>query len=93
MNVSLVMRRTFATIKPEASLLKGAHLLLETNQRGLPVIDGEETAVGIISGEEFLHHVELDMGPPPGNWLEKSSALRRISRFAVGCRRAALVKR
>jgi CBS domain-containing protein len=54
MNVSLVMRRTFATIKPEASLLEGAHLLLETNQRGLPVIDGEGTPVGITSEGDFF---------------------------------------
>ena len=37
MNVSDVMRRSFATIKPDAPLLDAAHLLLETNQRGLPV--------------------------------------------------------
>jgi CBS domain-containing protein len=71
MNVSLVMRRTFATIKPEASLLEAAHLLLETNQRGLPVIDSEGTLVGIISEGDFLHRVELDIDPPPGNWLEE----------------------
>ena len=36
MNVSDVMRRSFAMIRPEASLLDAAHSLLETNQRGLP---------------------------------------------------------
>jgi len=71
MNVSDVMRRSFATIKPEASLLDAAHLLLETNQRGLPVVDSEGTLVGIISEADFLHRVELDIGPPPGNWLEE----------------------
>ena len=39
MNVSDIMRRSFATIKPDAPLLDAAHLLIETNQRGLPVID------------------------------------------------------
>jgi CBS domain-containing protein len=70
MNVSHVVRRSFARIKPGASLLEAAHLLLETNQRGLPVIDGEGALVGIISEGDFLHRVELDIGPPPGNWLE-----------------------
>jgi CBS domain-containing protein len=70
MNVSDIMRRSFATIKPDAPLLNAAHLLLETNQRGLPVIDTEGTLVGIISEGDFLHRVELDIGPPPGNWLE-----------------------
>ena len=71
MNVSDVMRRSFATIKPGALLLDAAHLLLETNQRGLPVIDSEGTLVGIISEGDFLHRAELDIGPPPGNWLEE----------------------
>jgi CBS domain-containing protein len=57
MNVSLVMRRKVASIKPEASLLEAAHLLLKTNQRGLPVIDGEGALVGIISEGDFLHRV------------------------------------
>jgi CBS domain-containing protein len=71
MNVSHIMRHSFATIKPEAPLLEAAHLLLETNQRGLPVIGGEGTLVGIISEGDFLHRVELDIDPPPGNWLEE----------------------
>ena len=70
MNVSDVMRRSFATIRPDAPLLDAAHLLLETNQRGLPVIDSEGTLVGIISEGDFLHRVELDISLPPGNWLE-----------------------
>jgi CBS domain-containing protein len=71
MNVSHIMRRSFATIKPEAPLLEAAHLLLETNQRGLPVINREGTLVGIVSEGDFLHRVELDVAPPPGNWLEE----------------------
>jgi CBS domain-containing protein len=75
MNVSDVMRRSFATIKPDALLLDAAHLLQETNQRGLPVIDGEGTLVGVISEGDFLHRSELDVRPPPGNWLEKLLAV------------------
>ena len=70
MNVSDVMRRSFATIDPEASLLEAARVLLQTNQRGLPVIDKEEMLVGMISEGDFLHRVELDIAPPPGNWLQ-----------------------
>jgi CBS-domain-containing membrane protein len=80
MNVSHVMRRLFATIKPEASLLEAANLFLETNQRGLPVIDGEGTLVGIISEGDCLHWVELDISAPPGNWLEDILASKRIAR-------------
>ena len=49
MNVSDIMRRSFATIKPDAPLLDAAHLLIEINQRGLPVIDHDGALVGVIS--------------------------------------------
>jgi CBS domain-containing protein len=64
------MRRSFATIRPDAPVLEAAQLLLETNQRGLPVIDREGVFVGFISEGDFLHREELDIAPPPGNWLE-----------------------
>jgi len=71
MNVSDIMRRSFAMIKPDARLLDAAHLLMETNQRGLPVVDQEGALVGIISEGDFVHRSELDIGAPAGNWLEE----------------------
>jgi CBS domain-containing protein len=71
MNASDIMRRSFATIKPDTPLLDAAHLLMETNQRGLPVVDHEGSLAGVISEGDFLHRTELDISPPPGNWLEE----------------------
>jgi CBS domain-containing protein len=71
MNVSDIMRSSFATIKPDAPLLEAADLLMQTNQRGLPVIDREGTLVGVISEGDFLHRTELGISPPPGNFLEE----------------------
>jgi CBS domain-containing protein len=71
MNVSDVMRRSFATIKPDAPLMDAAQLLVETNQRGLPVVDSEGMLVGVVSEGDFLHRTELGISPPPGNWLEE----------------------
>ena len=71
MNVSDIMRCSFATVRPDASLLDAAHLLMETNQRGLPVVDRDGTLVGIISEGDFLHRAELDVSAPSGNWLEE----------------------
>jgi CBS domain-containing protein len=71
MKVSDIMRRSFATIKPDAPLMDAAHLLMETNQRGLPVVDREGALVGVVSEGDFLHRTELDISPPPGNWLEE----------------------
>ena len=59
------------------SLLEAAHLLLETNQLGLPVIDGKGMLIGMISEGDFLHRVELDMSPPPETGWKKCSALKR----------------
>ena len=61
MNVSDVMRRSFATIKPDASLLEAASLPLQTNQRGIPVIDA--TVVGIIGRLELLTAVAKALRP------------------------------
>jgi CBS domain-containing protein len=71
MKVSDIMRRSFATIKPDAPLLDAARLLLETNQRGLPVVDPQGILVGVVSEGDFLHRAELEISPPAGNWLEE----------------------
>ncbi|MEZ0059422.1 CBS domain-containing protein [Bradyrhizobium elkanii] len=65
-----VMRSSFATIKPTATVLNAVELLLETDQRGLPVIDDAGELVGMVSEGDFLHRDELDISPPSGNWLE-----------------------
>jgi len=65
--------------------MDAAQLLMETNQRGLPVVDREGMLVGVVSEGDFLHRTELDISPPPGNWLEEllgieedTPALRRM---------------
>ena len=65
-----VMRTSYATIGPEAPLIDAIHLLLETNQRGLPVLDDRGALAGIISEGDFLHRRELDVNCPEGFWLE-----------------------
>ncbi len=70
MKAADIMRTWFATVKPSAPLLDAIHLLLETNQRGLPVVDDEGEMVGIISEGDFLHRSELDVEYPEGFWLE-----------------------
>jgi len=65
-----IMRSRFATIRPDAPLLDAVHLLLETNQRGLPVVDDNESLVGVISEGDFLHRRELGVNCPAGFLLE-----------------------
>ena len=62
-----VMRSSFATIKPTATVLNAVQLLLETDQRGLPVIDDAGALIGMVSEGNFLHRDELGISPPSGN--------------------------
>jgi CBS domain-containing protein len=70
MRAADIMRTWFATVKSDAPLQDAIHLLLETNQRGLPVLDGAGALVGIISEGDFLHRRELGVTYPEGFWLE-----------------------
>lgn len=70
MRAADVMRTSFATVRPGTSLIEAARLLLETNQRGLPVVDGNGDLIGILSESDLLHRDELGVKPPAGNWLE-----------------------
>jgi CBS domain-containing protein len=70
MKAADIMRTRFATVKPSAPLLDAIHLLLETNQRGLPVVDDDGALVGIISEGDFLHRRELGVDYPEGFWFE-----------------------
>ena len=71
MRATDIMRSWFATVKPSTPLIEAAQLLLQTNQRGLPVQDNDGNLVGIISEGDLLHRDELGVKPPAGNWLEE----------------------
>src|ERR1700757_117594 len=64
-----VMRTSFATVKPSTPVIDTARLLLETNQRGLPVLDDEGHLLGIVAEGDLLHRDELGVNPPV-NWIE-----------------------
>jgi CBS domain-containing protein len=64
-----VMRTSFATVKPATPLIDAARLLLESNQRGLPVLDHDGRLVGIVTEGDLLHRDELGVSTPQ-NWIE-----------------------
>ena len=86
-----VMRSSFATVKADATVRDAVQLLLETDQRGLPVVDDHGELVGMVSEGDFLHRDELGVSPPSGNWLEallgideNSPERKRMSALLVG---------
>lgn len=64
-----VMRTSFAAVTTGTPLVDAARLLLETNQRGLPVLDEEGRLMGIVTEGDLLHREELGVNAPC-NWLE-----------------------
>lgn len=69
MLVSDAMRASFATVRPETPVIEAVHLLLETNQRGLPGLGRNELLVGIVSEGDLLHRNELGVSRANGGWL------------------------
>jgi CBS domain-containing protein len=72
-------------------LIDAVRLLLQTNQRGLPVVNDGGDLVGIISEGDLLHRDELGVKPHAGNWLEeiigieeRSPARERMRSLSVG---------
>jgi CBS domain-containing protein len=91
MRVSDIMRRSFASIRADASLLDAANLLIETNQRGLPVVDADGSVLGMISEGDFLRRAELDVDLPQDSWFAKiigsdkqAPSRQRMSALVVG---------
>ena len=91
MRASEVMLISFVTVKPSTLLIDAVRLLLETNQRGLPVVNDDGYLVGIISEGDLLHRDELGVKPHAGNWLEeiigieeRTPARERMRSLSVG---------
>ena len=55
MRASEVMLSSFVTVKPSTLLIDAVRLLLETNQRGLPVVNDDGYLVGIISERDLIY--------------------------------------
>jgi CBS domain-containing protein len=67
--VSEVMRTPVVSVAPDTQVIDAVRLLLETNRRGLPVIDKAGELVGIISEGDFLHRAELGTDRPDRPWF------------------------
>jgi CBS domain-containing protein len=76
MNASDVMVTSVITVRPDATVQEAVQLMLANRISGLPVIEGSEKLVGIISEGDLLRRAPEGLwpkawGPPPrGGWAK-----------------------
>jgi CBS domain-containing protein len=70
MQASDVMVRDVITVRPETDLAEAVKLLAEHDVSALPVIDGENNLVGILSEADLIHRVEIGTERHRSWWLE-----------------------
>ena len=70
MKASDVMRSPAVSVKPDCRVIDAVRLLMESNRRGLPVVDSAGRVVGIVSEGDFLRRIELETVPPDRPWLD-----------------------
>lgn len=85
MKVRDVMTRGVVSIRPEASILEAAHLMLEHGISGLPVIDGAHELVGIVTERDLLRRDEPDVQLRRPEWVEFLIGPERLAREYAQC--------
>jgi CBS domain-containing protein len=70
MQASDVMVRDVVTVHPETELAEAVKLLAEYDVSALPVMDGENNLVGILSEADLIHRVEIGTEKHRSWWLE-----------------------
>ena len=84
MRAAEVMRTSFATVKLSTPLIDAARLLLETNQRGLPVLDDGDRLVGIVT--KAICSIALNLASIlPATGSRPSWASRRVDASGSVC--------
>jgi CBS domain-containing protein len=70
MQASDVMVSEVVTVRPETDLADAVRLLAEHDISALPVIDGENNLVGILSEADLIHRAEIGTEKHRSWWLE-----------------------
>lgn len=70
MKVSDAMRSPAVSVAPDCRVIDAVRLLMETNRRGLPVVDGSGVLVGIVSEGDFLRRIELGTAQKDRPWFD-----------------------
>lgn len=70
MKVQDIMTRKVLSIEPTASVLQAVRSMLQNRISGLPVVDADETLVGIVTEGDFLRRTETTTEKRRPRWLQ-----------------------
>ena len=70
MRAHQIMTRKVITVKADTSIRDAANLMLQNHISGLPVVDGADRLIGIVSEGDFLCRSEIGTQRPRIRWLE-----------------------
>ncbi len=74
-----VMTREIVSVRPDASILECAKLMVGHRISGLPVVDEAGTLVGIVTEHDLLRHEKLGTAWARPEWLEFLISPERLS--------------
>lgn len=69
MKVADIMVRNVISVGPDASVREVALLMLERRISGVPVVDGEQRVLGIVSEGDLIRRPEIETDRVPAGWL------------------------
>ena len=71
-----VMTTNVVTVTPDVAVEEIARLLLERNISGVPVVDGDDAVLGIVSEGDLMRRPETGAAPRRSWWLEFAASSR-----------------
>lgn len=73
MNVADVMSRAIVTVMPGHSVRHAAQIMLDHRVSGVPVVDGDDRLVGILTEGDLLRRVEYGLTGSRPHWIGSTS--------------------
>lgn len=74
-----IMTRQVVSVRPDASIVDAADLMLKHRISGLPVVSEQGKLIGIVTDRDLLRRRESGAEPARPRWLEFLVAPRRLS--------------
>ncbi len=69
MRAHQIMTRQVVTVRPEASIVDAANIMLSQHVSGLPVVNAAGELIGVISEGDFIRRAEIGTERKRGRWL------------------------